>query len=200
MSAPRLTFAVLSPLLLLLSSLPAQAIDLETLATALAERGAGSTAYRQTRHLGVLDEPLHSSGRLIFEPPDRLIQEQREPEPQRLMLAGERLVVEADGRRREIDLADSPRGAALAASLRGVLNGRFDALEEDYELDLDERHDGGWRLTLLPRDRGLAKRIRRIEIIGSLDGDHAAAERLTMEFANGDRSVMHMQPAARDAP
>ncbi len=199
MSTADRILAVLLSLFLLLLSLPAQAIDLETLATALGERGAGNATYRQTRYLGVLDEPLRSSGQLTFEPPDRLIQEQRKPEAQRLMLTGNHLVLEADGRRREVDLADSSRGAALATSLRGVLNGRIDALEKDYKLVLDDRPDKGWRLTLLPRDSELAEKIRRIEVIGHLDGDHAEAERLTMEFANGDSSVMRIDPVAEGA-
>ena len=183
-------------LLGLLLPLPGYALDLETLAAALAERGAGSTSYQQTRYLDVLDEPLESSGELIFQPPDLLIQDQRRPEPQRLVLTGDRLVLEADGRRRMMELDESPRGAALAASLRGLLNGRIDRLREDYELMLDERADGEWRLTLLPLDDRLTERIRRIRVVGRLDDGMAEVRKLTMEFANGDRSVMRMRSSA----
>ncbi|RRQ24012.1 outer membrane lipoprotein carrier protein LolA [Guyparkeria sp. SCN-R1] len=190
-------FAVLLPLIL---PLPTYAIDIEELAAALAERGADSTAYEQTRYLGILDEPLESSGRLSFEPPDRLVQEQREPEARILTLDGEQLTFEADGRRRVVQLEDSPEGAALADSLRGILNGRIDVLSEDYELVLNERPDDGWRLHLLPLRGELADRIRRIEVIGQIDAGLAIVERLTLEFANGDRSVMRLDQHREDEP
>ncbi|WP_410473646.1 outer membrane lipoprotein carrier protein LolA [Guyparkeria sp. TX1] len=190
-------FAVL---LLLSLPLPTYAIDIEELAAALAERGADSTEYQQTRYLGILDEPLESSGRLSFEPPDRLVQEQREPEARTLTLDGEQLTFEADGRRRVVELDDSPEGAALADSLRGILNGRVDVLREDYELVLHQRSGDGWRLNLLPLRDELADRIRRIEVIGQIDAGIANVERLTLEFANGDRSVMRLDQHREDEP
>ncbi|MFI9654795.1 outer membrane lipoprotein carrier protein LolA [Guyparkeria sp. GHLCS8-2] len=182
-------FAVLLPLML---PLPTYAMDIEELATALADRGTDSTDYQQTRYLGILDEPLESSGRLSFEPPDRLVQAQREPQARTLTLDGEQLTFEADGRRRVVQLDDSPEGAAFADSLRGILNGRIDVLREDYELVLSERPGDGWRLNLLPLRDELAERIRRIEVIGQIEAGVADVERLTLEFANGDRSVMQL--------
>lgn len=187
-------------LILLTLPLPTYALDIEALATALAARGADSTDYQQTRYLGILDQPLESSGRLSFEPPDRLVQEQREPEARTLTLDGDQLTFEAEGRRRVVQLDDSPEGAALADSLRGILNGRLDVLREDYELVLSERPDEGWRLHLLPQQQALAERIRRIEVIGQINAGLADVQRLTLEFANGDRSVMQLGPHGNADP
>ncbi|WP_322520362.1 outer membrane lipoprotein carrier protein LolA [Guyparkeria halophila] len=187
-------------LILLTLPLPTYALNIEELATALAERGADSTDYQQTRYLGILDEPLESSGRLSFEPPDRLVQEQRHPEARTLILDGDQLTFEAEDRRRVVQLDDSPEGAALADSLRGILNGRIEALREDYELVLSERPGNGWRLHLLPRRQVLAERIRRIEVVGQINAGLAAVERLTLEFANGDRSVMRLGPHGNADP
>ncbi|MGM0516217.1 MAG: outer membrane lipoprotein carrier protein LolA [Pseudomonadota bacterium] len=192
---PAIPFMLRAGLLLaILAPLPVLALEIDTLATALADRGAGSTTYRQVRYLGVLDEPLESSGRLSFRPPDRLVQEQLAPERRTLTLDGDRLSLEEDGRRREFDLDDSPQAAALATSLRGILNGQVDVLREDYELVLGERAGAGWQLNLLPRDQALAERIRRIEVTGTLEDGLARVDRLILEFANGDRNVMHMEP------
>ncbi|MCL7751222.1 outer membrane lipoprotein carrier protein LolA [Guyparkeria hydrothermalis] len=191
--------ALLLPGLLCLP-LPTLAIELETLAAALAARGADSTTYEQTRYLGILDEPLESSGRLAFEPPDRLVQEQLAPEPRTLILDGEEMTYSAAGRERVVSLDDSPQGAALAASLRGILNGQVEALRDDYELVLRERAGDGWQLNLLPLTEELADRIRRIEVIGQFRDQRAEVERMTLEFANGDRSVMRLGVPAGDAP
>ena len=166
--------------------------SVEDLARALGARGASTAEYQQTRYLDMLDRPLESRGILRYRPPDYLVQEQTAPGHQILTLDGGQLILEAHGRQRRLSLAEHPEGAAIATSLRGVLNGRIDALRDDYEVVYQTLGDDQWGLKLLPRTKTLAERIDRIVVRGRFDEGVASVERLTIEQHNGNVNVMRI--------
>jgi len=72
---------------------------------------------------------------------------------------------------RRLDLQDYPALAALAAALRGVLNGDPALLQRYYRLTL---HGGraDWRLTLTPRQAAMGQYVKTMEISGKGDRLH----------------------------
>ncbi|MCL7743812.1 outer membrane lipoprotein carrier protein LolA [Guyparkeria hydrothermalis] len=174
------------------ASLAADNASLEKLAQALSKRGASSAEYQQTRYLDMLDKPLESRGILRYRPPDYLVQQQTEPSAQTLTLDGDQLILKAEGRERRLSLSENPEGAAIASSLRGILNGRIDALQHDYDVAFRDFDDGQWGLKLDPRTEALAKRIAGIVVRGRLEDGVATVERLTIEHTNGNVNVMQI--------
>ncbi|MDG4867769.1 hypothetical protein P8631_07120 [Guyparkeria sp. 1SP6A2] len=175
-----------------LVALAATPPSLDDLADALAKRGASTAEYQQSRYLDMLDEPLESSGILRYRPPDHLVQEQTSPHHQTLTLDGGQLILQAEGRERRLALADHPEGAAIATSLRSILNGRIDALRDDYDVVFRSFSDSQWGLKLLPRTDVLAERIDRIVVRGRLENGMATVERFTIHHPDGNVNIMRI--------
>ena len=149
-------------------------------------------AFRERQHLAVLDRPLLSSGELIYDAPGRLEERLITPHPETLIAAGDRLLVERDGRRRVLDLSNAKGVAALIGSLRATLAGDDAALQRDFRVDFR----GGvarWTLRLTPRSAALARHVAAIRI----DGARGELRRVVIRAANGDSSVMRLAEPAR---
>lgn len=181
------------------AALAATPPSLDDLADALAKRGASTAEYQQSRYLDMLDEPLESRGILRYRPPDYLVQEQTEPSHQTLTLDGGQMILQAEGRERRRALAEHPEGAAIATSLRGILNGRIDALREDYDVVFQAFSESQWGLKLLPRTDALAERITRIVVRGRLEDGVATVERFTIQRHDGNVNVLRITHRA-DGP
>ncbi len=166
--------------------------DLDQLMALLAARGADRAAFNETRHLAILDAPLESSGELVFTPPDRLEKHTTSPGEERLVVQGGTVTVERHGQRQSLSLADHPEVAALVESIRGTLAGDRAALERTYRLALagDRR---AWRLTLTPREPAVRDIVRRVRI----EGSGASLQRVRIEQADGDRSLLQIAPPRR---
>lgn len=165
----------------------AAAWDVGALMDLLRAHPPGRVRFVETKEISVLDRPLESSGELAFTPPDRLEKHVTSPGDERMVADRERLVFERGGRRQELALADYPQVAVLVESIRGTLAGDRAALERTYVLDL--RGDAAtWRLVLTPRDAALARLVTRVTI----EGSQAQVQRVTVEQADGDRSVMRI--------
>lgn len=173
--------------------------SLDELADALAKHGASTAEYQQSRYLDMLDEPLESRGILRYRPPDYLVQEQTAPNHQTLTLDGGQLILKAEGRERRLALAEHPEGAAIATSLRAILNGRIDALREDYDVVFQAFSDSQWGLKLMPRTDAQAERIARILVRGRLEDGVATVERFTIHHHDGNVNIMRITHRA-DAP
>jgi hypothetical protein len=163
--------------------------DVAALLQMLRAHPPGRAHFVETKEISVLDRPLESSGELVFTPPDRLEKHVTSPGDERMVADRERLTLERGGRKQELALADYPQVAVLVESIRGTLAGDRVALERLYRLDLwgDAQ---GWRLTLTPRDAALAKLVTRVTI----EGSQASVQRVTVEQADGDRSLMRIIP------
>ena len=166
--------------------------DVAALMQLLRAHPPGRATFHETKRVSVLDRPLESSGELVFTPPDRLEKRVTSPGAERIVADRERLVLERGGRKQVLELRDHPEVAVLIESIRGTLAGDRDALDRLYTLDLagDER---AWRLVLKPRDPELGRLVERVEI----DGSGARVERVAVDQADGDRSLMQIAPVGR---
>jgi hypothetical protein len=161
--------------------------DVEALMALLHAHPPGKARFVESKEVSILDRPLESSGELVFTPPGRLEKHVTSPADERLVVDRDRLTIERMGRKQELSLAEYPQVAVLVESIRGTLAGDRAALERTYSLEL-----GGdakaWRLVLRPRDAAVAKLVTQVTI----EGSQAQVQRVTIEQADGDRSLMRI--------
>jgi len=163
--------------------------------------------FVERRYLGMLSEPLKSSGKLTYSAPDRLEKITLTPQPERLSLDGDRLTIDrglgdrglgdrgsgdrgsgdrgSGGRRQTLALSAHPEIAGVVESIRGTLAGDPDALERFYTVSLTgDEH--AWTLRLDPKDTTLRKLVSRITIAGS----GAAIHTIDTREGDGDHTEM----------
>lgn len=163
--------------------------SVDRLMATLAQRKSGLARFVEIKYLAMLQAPLESRGELQFVAPDRLVKRTLAPKPETLTVAGDMLTIERGGRNTTIPLSNFPELAAFIESLRGTLAGNRQALEQYYRLNLAGQAEH-WTLTLEPRDARMASAISNVRI----DGEREQLRRVEIRHADGDRSVMTIQP------
>ncbi len=158
----------------------------------LAAVPARRAAFREHRRFAALSEPLESTGHLAYRRPAYLEKVTDWPQPERLVVDGDRLVLTlAAEPPRVIDLGSQPELRTLVDSMRGPLAGDLDALQRSFTL----RAAGApadWTLELTPRDLRAARMLHAVHIGGA--GDEIRDIRLTQ--ANGDEQWMQIGPSS----
>lgn len=184
-------------LALLLAAGPARAADwtLAALMEALAANPGGRVRFIERKFLALLDAPLEAGGELVYRPPGRLERHTYRPQPESMVLDGDTLVLERDGRRLQLSLAEHPQIGIYVDSIRQTLAGERDALERSYVLALDGEA-GLWTLRLEPRDAALRALIRQITITGS----EGRVRAIAILQDDGDRSELTLQAPVTENP
>lgn len=146
--------------------------------------------FVERKYLRVLTEPLELSGTLTYTRPGQLEKRTLKPKPETLTVDGDRLVMENPARneRRVLRLQDYPVLWGFIESIRATLGGDIEALERFYRVEL-EGNPAQWRLFLVPRSRSMNEVISLIRI----DGSQARIDRIEVQEARGDRSVMDIR-------
>lgn len=166
---------------------------------ALAEPVPTNTRFVERRESGLLDQPLILRGEMGRPQADRLVRSVLAPYSERSEIHGERVVVtREDGREQRFSLRRAPALAALRDGLQALLSGDAQALQESFEVTLDEAPDGdAWRFTMRPHAARVAEHIERLEAIGR--GDDLRC--LTTHEADGSVSWLLLGEASEaDAP
>jgi hypothetical protein len=156
----------------------------------LARVPESSATFAEVKVLAMLTRPLRATGRLLYRRPAYLEKVTLEPQPERLVVDGNRLSLTEANETRTIDLDAEPAIRALVDAIRGTLSGDLVALRRSYAVTME----GGvsdWRLTLTPLDSGVARLVTRTTIVGA-----GIALRLVQTTqANGDEMRMTIGPA-----
>jgi hypothetical protein len=168
-----------------------QDLQLADLMQLLATQKSASATFVERKFIALLDKPVESSGQLSFTAPDRLEKRTLSPKPESLVLEGNRLVIEANGRKMVVALQSRPEAAAFVESIRGTLAGDLGALQKFYSMELSGRAEH-WRLQLVPRQPEMARIVSRIRF----EGSQSAVSLIVFEQADGDRSEMQVTPVA----
>lgn len=168
--------------------LPAAQFTVGELMEALANNTQGAATFTETKYLGILDQPVESSGGLLFVPPDRLEKLTLKPQVEALILKGEVLTVKGPLHNRELSLKDYPEVAGMIESIRATLAGDHRALERLFRLDLEGVSDR-WNLVLTPLDTRLGRLIGRIR----MEGTGGELRKVEIWQADGDHSVMSIR-------
>lgn len=188
-SAPKISsFARLAGacLLTVLCSQPAFAAwDVTQLMQGLAQNKSGRASFVEKKYIAMLEQPVESSGELLYTAPDRLEKRTLKPRPESLLIEGGSLTVERGKRRMVLRLQDYPELVAFTESIRGTLAGDMVALRRVYNLDL-EGSEERWTLTLRPIETKMLEVVQRVRIGGS----HAEVRTIEIEQTDKDRSVM----------
>ena len=167
----------------------AEGFDLGQLMQRLGTRRSGSARFVERREVQVLDRTLVSSGRLAFEAPDTFVRETLEPRRDRMVVEGDRVTLTQGERSRTMQLDASPEASVLVEAIRGTLTGNRAALERLFETRVSGTAER-WALELVPRDPRLRGQVAAVEV----SGREAVAREVQVQLADGDRSVMTIEP------
>ncbi|AKM43424.1 outer membrane lipoprotein carrier protein LolA [Burkholderia contaminans] len=167
----------------------APAWNLDRLMSTLAQHKSGRATFTETKYLSIATQPVESSGELVFVAPDHLEKHTLSPKPEHLVVDGDMLTVERNNRKFTLALARYPELGAFIDSIRATLAGNRFALEQVYKVALAGRGDD-WTLTLTPLDSRMLQVVSTI----TLDGTRDVLRSVAIRQADGDRSVMRLQP------
>lgn len=176
---------------LALAAVPAVALELGELMAELSQRRAGEARFVEQRFVSGLDQTLQYSGTLSFTAPDRLARHTLAPRPESFVVEGNKLTLERGGRTRQLMLDAQPELAAMVAALRGTLSGDASALRQHFKA-APTGTLAQWSLTLVPLDERLLGVVRQLRI----DGRQSDLHTVEVQLADGDRSVMAIEPVA----
>jgi len=173
----------------------AEAFDLGALTTLLGRVNSGEATFVETRRIEMLDRTLQSSGRLSFKAPDSFVRETLKPRHEKLAVDGNTLTMSLGERSRTMQLDASPEAAVIVEAVRGTLTGNRATLERLFETTVSG-DAGAWTLKLVPRDLRLRGQVSAVQV----SGREATAREVLVQLADGDRSVMTIEPVAKRGP
>jgi len=173
----------------------AEAFDLGALTALLGRVHSGEATFVETRRIEMLDRTLQSSGRLSFKAPDSFVRETLKPRHEKLAVDGNTLTMSLGERSRTMQLDASPEAAVIVEAVRGTLTGNRATLERLFETTVSG-DAGAWTLKLVPRDLRLRGQVSAVQV----SGREAMAREVQVQLADGDRSVMTIEPVAKRGP
>lgn len=192
---PDLAIAFLALCLLLLAApVRAAGFDLPALMQLLAQVRSGEATFVEDRRVQQLDQTMRSSGRLSFVAPDTFVRETLKPRHERLAVVGNQLTMSRGERTRTAMLDSVPEAVVIVEAIRGTLTGNRATLERYFDTNVQGNPEQ-WQLELVPRDARLRGQVTYLR----LSGRQAQVREVRMTLADGDTSVMRIEPAAAAA-
>ena len=172
--------------------------DIVALMRTLAQVKSGEATFTETRTVAMLERSLQSSGRLSFEAPDSFVRETLKPRREKIAVVGNQVTMSigsgTGARSRTVPLDSVPEAAVIMEAIRGTLTGNRDAIERNFNPTVSGNAQR-WTLELKPRE----PRLRELVISVRLVGERALVREVTVAMADGDRSVMTIEPLASTA-
>lgn len=150
-------------------AMPAHAKEVDGVRARLAKPAVLRGQFEQQKQLQSFRNPLTSSGDFLLLRDRGVTWNTRQPFASSTRLTRRKLLATMpDGSTQVlVDASSSPAMAAVNALLMALVAGDLDALAMRFTLKETLRADGGWSLTLQPRDAALKQAFSRIV----LDGD-----------------------------
>lgn len=133
------------------------------------QSGPAEYHYRETRHMELLDAPVHAEGYMLTDAEGTLVKLQLQPSRVIMAIAGQSMFYWDPGQNQRHSAPVSRGGSAVrqVAVFRAILRGRVEELNESYRFD-GENKDGYWTLRLTPKP-GSMKDTPGVEIVGDAD-------------------------------
>ena len=156
----------LASLILFCAPVRAQSVDSGWILQALARPAPMRTAFVELRDSPLLKQPLRLSGEYRRPIDDTLVREVRTPYREITTLRNGEARIARDGKPpRTFSLSRVPELAGLQSSFGALLAGDRAQIERVYRVGAqgDRAH---WTLTLAPKDKALAARVRDIVLYG----------------------------------
>lgn len=168
-------------------------LQLDELMTLLAQVRSGEARFTEQRIVKGLDAPLLSSGTLSFAAPDRFARRTLEPRPESMVVEGPIVTLTKGGRSRSLVLDASPETEAIVEAVRGTLTGNAQTLKAHFKVAVSGSTDQ-WALELQPIEPRLQVMLASVRIAGR----RTEVRTVEMRMADGDRSVMSIEPLSAD--
>jgi outer membrane lipoprotein-sorting protein len=168
-----------------------QPFDLGQLMQTLATVKSGEATFVETRTVNMLDRTLKSAGKLSFEAPDTFVRETLRPNKDRIAVVGNTVTMSMGGRTRTVPLDSVPEAAVIMEAIRGTLTGNREAIERNFDASVTGNAQQ-WSLTLKPREFKLQQLVTSIRV----SGRQALAREVAVAMADGDSSVMAIEPVS----
>ena len=172
----------------------AQALTLPALMQRMAARKSGEARFTEERTVAGIEGPLIASGTLSFAAPDRFARHTLQPTRESMEVQGRTLVLRRGNRTRQLEIDAVPELGALLEALRATLTGDAALLARHFNGTLSG-DDAKWVLRLKPLDARLAQQVREVELVGQ----GADLRSILLQLANGDRSLMLLEPLTAPA-
>lgn len=172
------------------ASLHAQAgFTLVQLMQTLAQVKSGEATFTEKRSVAMLERPLESSGRLSFEAPDTFVRETLKPRRERMAIVGNTLTMSQGTRSRTVPIDAVPEASLIMEAIRGTLTGNRETLERNFIATVSGTPQR-WSLELVPREPRLREQVNAVRV----SGQQALVREVAVALADGDRSVMTIEP------
>ena len=167
-------------------------LALQQVMSALAQVQAVQSTFRESKTMDMLNEPLLSSGKLVYKAPDYLEKRVLAPQISYYIVDGDQVRIGgAQHKERQVVLFQFPALEAFIAALRGTLAGNIKTLKEYYEVDFKAEVDH-WTIQLVPKNNEMLLYVKTIHIHGSGD----KIQQIDTLEPNGDHSTMTIQPTS----
>jgi outer membrane lipoprotein-sorting protein len=189
-----LRLALLACCLAVTAGVQAAGFDLQALMQQLAQTRSGQATFVEDRHVQQLDQTMRSSGRLSFIAPDTFVRETLRPRQDRMAVVGNQLTLSRGNRSQTVLLDSIPEAAVIVEAIRGTLTGNRETLERYFDTTVQGSAEQ-WQLDLVPRDARLRGQVTHLR----LSGRQAQVREVRMSLADGDSSVMRIEPVAGEA-
>ena len=156
---------------------------------ALAQVKAGEGSFVERRTVQMLERTLESSGRIAFEAPDTFVRETIKPRRESVKVVGNNVTMSQGSRSRTLSLDAAPEASLIFEAIRGTLTGNREALEKHFKASVTGNAER-WSLELVPRE----VLLRELVVSIRLSGLRALVREVLVVMADGDRSVMTIEP------
>ncbi len=181
---------LLAPSLAAQPAAAAEALDLAALMAGLAAVPERRATFQETRRFAALEQPLLSTGHLLYRRPGYLEKTTDWPQPESLVVDGARLVLTLGNEPpRVLDLDGQPELRTLVDAIRGPLAGDLAALRRAFAVTASGAASA-WTLELVPLEPRAARLLRRAQVSGRA----AEVGAVLLVQANGDEQQMIIRP------
>jgi len=153
--------------------------------------------FIQTKQLSYMDKAIRSTGKLYFKAPGKIRWEYLSPTNYVVIFDGQTMHTIEDGRTKSTNLAANRRTQGFNNLLVSSLQGG-DMLDES-RFDITYSRDKTDFIALLtPKDKGLSRYIRQVELI--FDGTSLLLTRVTLTDPAGDSTQLAFTNQRKDVP
>ncbi|MEO8119384.1 MAG: LolA-related protein [Rhodoferax sp.] len=165
--------------------------DIDQLMHGLAQTRSAQARFVEKKTIAILDQPVESSGELLYTAPDRLEKRTIKPKPESMVVEGDKLEIERGRQKIKLQLQEYPELAAFIDSIRGTLAGDRKALERNYQLSL-EGSAQAWTLKLVP----VGSKMKQVVALIRMTGVRDEIRSIDVTQVDGDSSLMSIEKVA----
>lgn len=153
--------------------------------------------FTQTKQLSYMDDAIRSKGKLYFKAPAQIRWEYVSPTNYVIIFNGQTMHTTEGGRTKTINLGANRRLKGLDDLLTGSLQGGN--MLDESRFDISYYHEkAGYIAVLIPKDSGLSKYIRQVEL--TFDETTLLLTQVTLTDPAGDSSRLTFNNQRKNTP